>query len=74
MFRWEHTKAALQANLRITHLRTPKSIAFMVSKEASDICFRKLIIRYEKLDATHLALLHLAAAIIALRKIGIIYG
>lgn len=36
--------------------------------------FRKLSIRYEKLDATHLALLHLAAAIIALRKIGIIYG
>jgi len=36
--------------------------------------FRKLIIRYEKLDATHLALLHLAAAIIALRKVGIIYG
>jgi IS5 family transposase len=36
--------------------------------------FCKLTIRYEKLDATHLALLHLAAAIIALRKIGIIYG
>jgi IS5 family transposase len=36
--------------------------------------FRKLTIRYEKMDATHLALLHLAAAIIALRKIGIIYG
>ena len=36
--------------------------------------FRKLTIRYEKLDATHMALLHLAAAIIALRKIGIIYG
>jgi IS5 family transposase len=36
--------------------------------------FRKLAIRYEKLDATHMALLHLAAAIIALRKIGVIYG
>jgi Transposase DDE domain. len=38
--------------------------------------FRKLSIRYEKLDATHLALTHLAAAIIALRKIKtkIIYG
>ncbi len=36
--------------------------------------FRKLTIRYEKLDATHLALIHLAAAIIALRKTGIIYG
>lgn len=38
--------------------------------------FRKLTIRYEKLDATHLALTHLAAAIIALRKIktNIIYG
>lgn len=38
--------------------------------------FRKLTIRYEKLEATHLALIHLAAAIIALRKIKtkIIYG
>lgn len=36
--------------------------------------FRKLTIRYEKLDVTHLALLHLASTIIALRKIGIIYG
>jgi transposase len=36
--------------------------------------FRKLTIRYEKLDSTHLALHHLAAAIIALRKICIIYG
>lgn len=38
--------------------------------------FRKLTIRYEKLDATHLALTHLAAAIIALRKaeLKIIYG
>ena len=36
--------------------------------------FRKLVIRYEKLDETHLALTHLAAAIIALRKTGIIYG
>ena len=36
--------------------------------------FRKLAIRYEKLDEAHLALHHLAAAIIALRKIGVIYG
>ena len=36
--------------------------------------FRKLTIRYEKLDVTHMALIHLAAAIIALRKVGIIYG
>lgn len=36
--------------------------------------FRKLTIRYEKLSAAHLALTHLAAAIIALRKTGIIYG
>jgi len=36
--------------------------------------FRKLTIRYEKLDSTHIALIHLAAAIIALRKVGIIYG
>jgi transposase len=35
--------------------------------------FRKLTVRYEKLHVTHLALLHLAAAIIALRKIGVIY-
>lgn len=38
--------------------------------------FRKLVIRYEKLDSSNLALTHLAAAIIALRKIKtkIIYG
>lgn len=38
--------------------------------------FRKLTIRYEKLGATHLALIPLAAAIIALRKIKtkIVYG
>ena len=36
--------------------------------------FRKLNVRYEKLHTTHMALLHLAATIIALRKIGVIYG
>ena len=36
--------------------------------------FRKLLVRYEKLAATHMALLHMAAAIIAYRKIGVIYG
>jgi putative transposase len=36
--------------------------------------FRKLLVRYEKLTATYLALLHMAAAIIAFRKTGIIYG
>jgi len=36
--------------------------------------FRKLVICYEKYDATHIALLHLAATIMALRKTGIIYG
>ena len=36
--------------------------------------FRKLTIRYEKLNDTHIALTHLAAAIIALRKVGVIYG
>lgn len=36
--------------------------------------FRKLTICYEKRSTTHLALLHLAATIVALRKIGIIYG
>jgi transposase len=36
--------------------------------------FRKLLVRYEKLTATHVALLHMAAAIIAFRKTGIIYG
>ena len=36
--------------------------------------FRKLTIRYEKLNDTHIALTHLAAAIIALRKVGAIYG
>ena len=36
--------------------------------------FRKLLVRYEKLTETYLALLHMAAAIIALRKKSIIYG
>jgi len=36
--------------------------------------FRKIIIRYEKTDASYTALLHLACAIIAWRKIGVIYG
>lgn len=36
--------------------------------------FRKLLVRYEKLTATYMALLHMAAAIIAFRKIGVIYG
>lgn len=36
--------------------------------------FRKLMVRFEKLHSTHLALTQLAAAIIALRKVGIIYG
>jgi transposase len=38
------------------------------------IRFRKLLVRYEKLVETYEALLHLAAAIIAFRKLGIIYG
>lgn len=36
--------------------------------------FRKILVRYEKLSDTYMALLHLAAAIIAYRKVGIIYG
>jgi len=36
--------------------------------------FRKLNPRYEKTLASHMALLHLAAAIICWRKIGVIYG
>jgi len=36
--------------------------------------FRKLLIRYEKMTGTYMALLHMAAAIIAYRKIGVIYG
>lgn len=36
--------------------------------------FRKILVRYEKLTDTYLALLHMAAAIIAYRKVGIIYG
>ena len=36
--------------------------------------FRKLLVRYEKLTKTYEALLHMAAAIIAFRKIEIIYG
>ena len=36
--------------------------------------FRKILVRYEKLADTYMALLHMAAAIIAYRKAGIIYG
>lgn len=39
--------------------------------------FRKLLVRFEKKASSHLALVHLAAAIICLRKVGkgdIIYG
>jgi transposase len=35
--------------------------------------FRKLLIRFEKKACTHMALLHLAAAIIAFRKVRVIY-
>ena len=36
--------------------------------------FRKILVRYEKLNITYLSLLHLAAAIITYRKAGFIYG
>jgi len=36
--------------------------------------FRKLLVRYEKTHSSYLALLHLAAAIICWRKVGVIYG
>jgi len=36
--------------------------------------FRKLLVRYEKLIKTYEALLHMAAAIIAFRKAGVIEG
>ena len=36
--------------------------------------FRKLLVRYEKLAESYEALVHLAAAIICWRKIGVIYG
>ena len=36
--------------------------------------FRKILVRYEKLTETYMALLHMVAAIIAFRKAGVIYG
>jgi len=36
--------------------------------------FRKRLVRYEKLAKTYEALLHMAAAMIAFRKAGVIYG
>ncbi len=36
--------------------------------------FRKLLVRYEKFTDTYMALLQMAAAIIAFRKTGVIYG
>jgi transposase len=62
---------------KIEKERTP---GFKARRWVVEVChswfnrFRKLIIRYEKLHVTHMALVHLAAAIIALRKVGIIYG
>jgi transposase len=36
--------------------------------------FRKILVRYEKRADTYMALLHMAAAIMAYRKAGVIYG
>lgn len=36
--------------------------------------FRKLLVRYEKTAASFLGLLHLAAAVISWRQVGVIYG
>jgi putative transposase len=36
--------------------------------------FRKLLVRYEKTAASFVALLHLAAAVICWRQVGVIYG
>jgi putative transposase len=36
--------------------------------------FRKLLVRYEKTHSSYVALVHLAAAIICWRKVGVIYG
>ncbi len=36
--------------------------------------FRKILVRYEKRADTYMALLHMAAAIIAFRKVDVIYG
>jgi putative transposase len=36
--------------------------------------FRKLLVRFEKTSTSFVALLHLAAAMICWRKVGIIYG
>ena len=36
--------------------------------------FRKLLVRYEKSEASFTALLHLAAAVICWRQVGVIYG
>jgi hypothetical protein len=36
--------------------------------------FRKILVRYEKLSDTYMAFLHMAGAILAYRRAGIIYG
>lgn len=52
-----------------------EDLSFKARRRVVEAChswfnrFRKLAIRYEKLEASHLALIYLAAAIIALRKI-----
>lgn len=36
--------------------------------------FRKILVRFEKTEASHTALLHSACAIIVWRRVGVIYG
>lgn len=36
--------------------------------------FRKILVRFEKTDVAYLGLIHLACAIIAWRKVGVVYG
>jgi len=55
--------------------RPPKNRRWVVEVTHSWLNrFRKLLVRYEKLSDSYEALLHLAAAIICWRKIGVIYG
>ena len=62
------------------HREKTRNPAFRTRRWVVEVChawlnkFRKLLVRYEKLHSTYVALLQLAAAIIALRKVGVIYG
>jgi transposase len=91
-YRGQSARAVIEAHGYIAHVADRRTQVELKRREPKkkarrwvvEVChswfnrFRKLLVRYEKLERSFLALNHLAAAIIALRKIrltiNIIYG